>query len=138
MQSARVTTAPTCLTPLPPNRLSTPAGKRNFPRLCFQYLPRFEGPSKTGEHRRTPENSWVEAFEWIRSHTPQDAYFALDPDSTRLPGEDDHGFRAISQRSMVADNWTDSGVVSMFPALARVERTSGGIAPLGAVPTGGF
>jgi hypothetical protein len=64
-------------------------------------------------------NSWVEGFDWIRTHTPQDAYFALDPDYQRLPGEDVHGFRAISQRSMVADNWNDSGAASMFPALAR-------------------
>jgi hypothetical protein len=65
-----------------------------------------------------PRNSWVEAFDWIRGHTPEDAYFALDPDYKHLPGEDEHGFRAISQRSMVADNWNDAGVVSMFPALA--------------------
>ena len=64
-------------------------------------------------------NAWVQAFEWIRENTPRDAYFALDPDYKHLPGEDEHGFRAISQRSMVADNWNDSGSVSMFPALAR-------------------
>ena len=64
-----------------------------------------------------PRNSWVEGFDWIRTHTPQDAYFALDPDYQRLPGEDVHGFRAISQRSMVAD-YHDSGAASMFPALA--------------------
>ena len=65
-----------------------------------------------------PRNSWVEGFDWIRTHTPQDAYFALDPDYERLPGEDVHGFRAIAQRSMLADNGKDSGAVSMFPALA--------------------
>jgi hypothetical protein len=35
-----------------------------------------------------------------------------------LPGEDEHGFRAIAQRSMLADAITDSGAVSMFPPLA--------------------
>ena len=65
-----------------------------------------------------PGNSWVEGFEWIRTHTPQTAFFALDPDYERLPGEDIHGFRAIAQRSMVADYWNDSGAASMFPALA--------------------
>jgi hypothetical protein len=65
-----------------------------------------------------PGNSWVEGFDWIRTHTPQDAYFALDPDYERLPGEDVHGFRAIAQRGMLADNGKDSGAVSMFPALA--------------------
>ena len=65
-----------------------------------------------------PGNSWVTGFDWIRMHTPQSAYFALDPDYERLPGEDVHGFRAIAQRSMLADNGKDSGAVSMFPALA--------------------
>jgi hypothetical protein len=66
-----------------------------------------------------PQNSWVEGFDWIRTHTQQDAYFALDPDYEGLPGEDIHGFRAIAQRSMLADNGKDSGAASMFPALAR-------------------
>jgi len=35
-----------------------------------------------------------------------------------LPGEDTHGFRAIAQRSMIADAGKDSGAVSMFPPLA--------------------
>jgi len=63
-------------------------------------------------------NAWAAGFEWVRSHTPQNAYFALDPDYERLPGEDIHGFRAIARRSMLADNGKDSGAVSMFPALA--------------------
>jgi hypothetical protein len=63
-------------------------------------------------------NSWAAAFEWIQANTPRDAYFALDPDYEKLPGEDIHGFRAIAQRSMLADNGKDSGAVSMFPALA--------------------
>ena len=65
-----------------------------------------------------PGNSWVAGFDWIRTHTPENAYFALDPDYERLPGEDEHGFRAIAQRSMLADNGKDCGAVSMFPALA--------------------
>ena len=66
----------------------------------------------------SPGNLWVAGFDWIRTHTPQNAYFALDPDYERLPGEDVHGFRAIAQRSMLADNGKDSGAVSMFPGLA--------------------
>jgi hypothetical protein len=66
-----------------------------------------------------PRNSWVEGWNWIRTNLPQDAYFALDPDYERLPGEDEHGFRAIAQRSMLADSGKDEGAVSMFPALAR-------------------
>src|SRR5260370_35118494 len=37
----------------------------------------------------------------------------------RLPGEDQHGFRAIAERSMLADQVKDSGAVTMFPALAQ-------------------
>jgi hypothetical protein len=64
-------------------------------------------------------NEWVQAFVWIRDNTPVDAYFALNPDHMQLPGEDQHGFRAIAERSMLADNTKDSGAVTMFPALAE-------------------
>jgi hypothetical protein len=67
---------------------------------------------------RAPGNAWVQAFEWIRGNTPEDAYFALNPKHMALPGEDQHGFRAIAQRSMLADATKDSGAASMFPALA--------------------
>ena len=64
-------------------------------------------------------NPWVQAFEWSRDNTPLDARFALDPDHMRIAGEDSNGFRAISQRSMLADVVKDSGAVSMFPPLAE-------------------
>jgi hypothetical protein len=35
------------------------------------------------------------------------------------PGEDEHGFRVLAERSVLADALKDSGAVSMFPALAR-------------------
>ena len=64
------------------------------------------------------ENRWVEAFQWIRSNTPNDAIFALDPNYMNIPGEDEQGFRAIAGRSKIADSVKDSGAVSMFPAMA--------------------
>jgi len=64
-----------------------------------------------------PKNSWVRAFEWIRGNTPSDAVFALDPNHMSIRGEDEQGFRAIAQRSRLADI-RDSGQVSMFPPLA--------------------
>jgi hypothetical protein len=67
---------------------------------------------------RASGNPWVQAFEWIRVNTPEDAYFALNPKHMAMPGEDQHGFRAIAQRSMLADAVKDSGAASMFPALA--------------------
>ncbi len=66
----------------------------------------------------TPTNPWVAAFQWARDHTPQDAVFALDPYYIELPGEDEHGFRGIAQRSVLTDHFKDSGVVSLFPQLA--------------------
>jgi hypothetical protein len=65
-----------------------------------------------------PRNPWVRAFLWIRDHTPPSALFALDPDQMNLPGEDNQGFRALAERSMLADDRKDTGAVTMFPALA--------------------
>jgi hypothetical protein len=68
------------------------------------------------------KNEWVRAFRWIGQNTPLDAYFALDPDTMSLPGEDQQGFRAIAERSMLADNVKDTGAVTMFPAMAETWR----------------
>jgi hypothetical protein len=65
-----------------------------------------------------PVNPWAQAFLWVRDNTPADAIFALDPDLLHYPGEDEQGFRAIAQRSRLADRASDAGAVSMFPALA--------------------
>jgi hypothetical protein len=63
-------------------------------------------------------NTWTSAFLWIRGHTPKDAIFALDPNYMLSPGEDMHGFRAVAERSVLADSVKDSGAVSLFPQLA--------------------
>jgi len=65
-----------------------------------------------------PRNRWAHAFEWIRGNTPVDALFALDPRHMELPGEDENGFRARAQRSMLADLVKDKGAASMFPPLS--------------------
>ena len=59
----------------------------------------------------------MQAFKWVRRNTPEDAYFALGPRYMARPGEDQRGFRAIAQRSALADAVKDSGAASMFPAL---------------------
>jgi hypothetical protein len=64
-------------------------------------------------------NPWAAAFYWIRMNTPSDAVFAMDPKYMELPGEDQHGFRAIAERSRLADYYKDSGVASLFPAIAE-------------------
>lgn len=66
-----------------------------------------------------PRNPWAQAFVWIRGNTPVDAVFALDPEFLRVPGEDGIGFRCLAQRSRLADDVKDNGVVSMFPPLAE-------------------
>jgi len=67
----------------------------------------------------TPKNQWVQAFDWIRTNTPRDAIFALDPFHMDIPGEDANGFRAVAQRSMLADAVKDGGAVTMFPPMAE-------------------
>jgi hypothetical protein len=65
-----------------------------------------------------PGNQWAQAFEWIRDNTPVDALFALNPAHMELPGEDENGFRARAERSMLADLVKDKGAASMFPPLS--------------------
>lgn len=65
-----------------------------------------------------PRNQWAQAFDWIRSNTPVDALFAIDPRHMELTGEDENGFRARSERSMLADLVKDKGACSMFPPLS--------------------
>ncbi|MGC1435946.1 MAG: hypothetical protein WA847_08645 [Terriglobales bacterium] len=66
-----------------------------------------------------PKNQWVQAFLWIRANTPRGAIFALDPTHMDIPGEEENGFEAVAQRSMLADANKASGAVSMFPAMAE-------------------
>jgi len=68
--------------------------------------------------RAASKNEWAQAFAWIQKNTPEDAYFALNPRYTHIDGEDEQGFRAIAERSMMADAGKDSGAVSMFPSMA--------------------
>ena len=65
-------------------------------------------------------NDWLQAFAWIRLHTPQDAYFALDPYYLEAPGEDFHGFRALAERSQLADAIKDASVVTQVPELGPI------------------
>jgi hypothetical protein len=66
-----------------------------------------------------PQNRWAQSFLWIRENTPVDAIFALDPSHKNIHGEDTEGFRALAQRSMLADAAEDSGAVTMFPPLGE-------------------
>jgi hypothetical protein len=63
-------------------------------------------------------NLWVQAFGWIRQNTPVDALFAIDPHYETLPGEDQHGFRGLAERSVLADYEKDAGMAARVPGLA--------------------
>jgi hypothetical protein len=63
------------------------------------------------------DNPWLQAFDWIKHNTPVDAYFALDPDYMAAPGEDYHSFRALAERSQLADNIKDASMVTLVPEL---------------------
>jgi hypothetical protein len=69
---------------------------------------------------RSTANPWLQAFAWIRQNTPTDAYFALDPEYLAAPKEDYHGFRALAERSQLADNIKDTAVVTQVPELGEV------------------
>ena len=74
------------------------------------------------EHVEFPDveshNDWLQAFAWIRQNTPVDSLFALDPHYVKLPGEDYHGFRALAERSALADYDKDAGMAARVPRLA--------------------
>jgi hypothetical protein len=63
-------------------------------------------------------NAWLQAFGWIRQHTPTDAYFAVDPQYLAAPLEGFHSFRALAERSRLADANKDAAVVTQVPSLA--------------------
>ena len=62
-------------------------------------------------------NDWTDSFMWVRSHTPKDAFFALNPHYLSEDGEDYHGFRAWAARGQMAD-FKDAGVATLVPPLA--------------------
>jgi hypothetical protein len=81
-------------------------------RATYSSSPQIEWPSETSS------NGWVNALLWVRRNTPTDAVFAVDSRYFKDDGTDVHGFRAVSERSGLADYFKDGGVVSLFPALA--------------------
>ena len=66
---------------------------------------------------RASRNPWLEAFAWIAANTPRDAYFALDPNYLAAPRDDYHSFRALAERSQLADAIKDAAVVTQVPEL---------------------
>jgi hypothetical protein len=81
-------------------------------RQTFPASPHLELPG-TVSH-----NPWLQAFAWIRQNTPPDSYFALDPYYMERSGEDFHSFRALAERSALADYVKDPSVATQVPRLA--------------------
>jgi hypothetical protein len=67
-----------------------------------------------------PANPWLQAFAWIKTNTPVNAYFALDPHYLEAPGEDFHSFSALAERIRLADAVKDTAVVTQVPELGPV------------------
>jgi hypothetical protein len=93
-------------------------------RTLFSESPHLELPGCS------PHNSWLQAFLWIKHNTPENAYFALDPNYFIVPGENYHSFRALAERSQLADAIKDTAVVTQVPDLGptwerQVAATSG-------------
>ena len=66
---------------------------------------------------RATANPWLQAFAWIRENTPRDAYFAVGARYMAAPGEDYHSFRALAERSQLADALKDTAMVTQVPGL---------------------
>ncbi len=86
-------------------------------RASFATSPHIELPTSRVTNR------WVRCFRWIRQNTPQDAYFAVDPRYMSRPDEENFGFRAIAERSKLADYSKDAAVVAVAPDLAPAWKT---------------
>ena len=89
------------------------AGMFYAQRQTYPATPHLELPGALGNG-----NEWVAAFCWISRNTPVDSLFALDPHYMELPGEDYHGFRALAERSVLADAVKDAGMAARVPDLA--------------------
>lgn len=85
--------------------------------MFFAQRQLFAGTSHIELPDASPTNPWLQAFAWVRTNTPTTAYFALDPDYMNKPGEDYHGFRALAERSVLADAYKDTSTVTKQPEL---------------------
>lgn len=70
-----------------------------------------------------PRNPWAQAYLWIRENTPANAVFAANPALIFHPGVDMQGFRAIAERSMLADDKDQGVAAAVDPSLAETWET---------------
>ena len=96
------------------------AGMFYAQRQMYPATPHLELPGAASRNENDNENGIPlgQAFRWISRNTPVDSQFALDPRYMELPGEDYHGFRALAERSVLADAVKDAGMAARVPSLA--------------------
>ncbi len=88
------------------------AGMFYMQRQLFLHSDHVEWP----RHQR--KNPWANAFTWARKNTPETAVFAIVPNYMDLYAEEGYGFRALAQRSLLAEDEKDPGAATVFPDLA--------------------
>jgi hypothetical protein len=98
--------------------------------MCYAQRQLFPATEHIELPGAAPVNPWAQAFEWVRMNTPQNAYFAIDPYYMSAPGNDNHSFRALAERSVLADTIKDTAVVTKSPEIGaewarQVHATSG-------------
>ncbi|MFZ2445012.1 MAG: hypothetical protein WAW37_01520 [Syntrophobacteraceae bacterium] len=100
-----------------------------FLPLCLGMFAAQRAEFPAGSHIEWPgtvsKNPWLQAFEWVRLNTPNDAYFALDPHYMKNPGEDFHGFRGLAERSMMSDYVKDIAVVALSATAGTIGADNG-------------
>ncbi len=94
------------------------AQREMYPATPHVELPGALASENPASENPASENAWVAAFRWISRNTPIDSQFAIDPHYMELPGEDYHGFRALAERSVLADAVKDAGMAARVPNLA--------------------
>jgi hypothetical protein len=85
--------------------------------MLFAQRQIFSGSEHLEMPGRASANQWLQAFAWIRENTPRDAYFAVGARYMAAPDEDFHSFRALAERSQLADSLKDTAVVTQVPEL---------------------
>ena len=87
--------------------------------MCFVQRQLFASTEHLELSAAGSRNPWLQAFTWVRQNTPQDAYFALDPHYMAAPDEDYHSFRALAERSALADAIKDTSIITKVPELGQ-------------------
>jgi hypothetical protein len=90
--------------------------------MCYAQFQLFPASRHVEWPGVAPKNPWVRAFVWIRRNTPTSAIFALPPRYDGIRGEDHQGFRAIAERSALADSAKDWSVSTLYPNLPLADN----------------